>query len=480
MTVQAVFFDMGGTIETFSYSRESRLKAVPGLQKRMTAAGINLYLTDEQLLVVVSEGFQRYHQWRKQSLQELPAWQIWREYIFVDYPINGQTLRSISEDLMLYYESSFYQRSMRPEMPVVLEAIQKMGLRIGLISNVCSRGQVPVNLRQYKLEHYFDPVVLSSEYGRRKPDPAIFHYAARLANVPTSCCLYVGDLISRDIVGARKAGYRLAVQIRHHFDNGEPDNGAVPDAVIGNMTELLDILKAENTRTPAKELSGPIQAILFDAGDIIYHRPHRGRQFNAFLRELGLNPDNPHTAEKSILSDKAYAGQISQDSYREAIVRLYGITQPEQIERGKQVLCKEDDNVHFFTGVRETLTALKEKGYLLGIVTDTASPVYVKLRWFEKGGFGAVWDTIISSKELGIRKPDPRLYMAALQQLGLTAEQAIFVGHKATELDGARAVGLKTVAFNYEKSARADYYIEKFADLLIIPIIGSPATISTR
>lgn len=477
MTIQAVFFDMGGTVETFNYTRELRLQAIPGLQERLVAAGIDLQLTDEKLLDVVTTGIQLYHQWRLQSLQELPTRQIWCNYILADYPVDQQVLGAIAEELMVYYESKFYQRELRPEIPGVLDAIQEMGLKIGMISNVASLGLVPASLEKYGIVHYFNPVVLSSEHGRRKPDPAIFHYAARLANVPASSCLYVGDLISRDIVGAHKAGFRLAVQIRHNFKQGEPDDGAVPDAVIDNMCELLAILQAENSRLSASAPKRPVQAILFDAGDILYHRPHRGRQFNTFLRELALNPDNPHTAEKDKLSHQAYQGLISQDDYREAIVRLYGVTKPELIERGKQILCTEDNNVHFFSGVRETLIALKEMGFLLGIVTDTASPVYVKLRWFEKGGFGAVWDSIISSKEVGVRKPDPRLYLAALQQLGLTAEQAIFVGHKKSELDGARAVGLKTVAFNYEKSAKADFYIEKFADLRKVPLLDSSPTI---
>jgi putative hydrolase of the HAD superfamily len=127
-----------------------------------------------------------------------------------------------------------------------------MGLKIGLISNVNSRGQVPLNLSEYNLRHYFDPIVLSSEYGYRKPDPAIFHYAARLANAPTSRCAYVGDRVTRDIEGARRAGFGLAVQIRHNFDHGENDDGALPDAVIDSMTELLDILHTEAAR-PASE-----------------------------------------------------------------------------------------------------------------------------------------------------------------------------------------------------------------------------------
>ena len=80
---------------------------------------------------------------------------------------------------------------------------------------------------------------------------------------------------------------------------------------------------------------------------------------------------------------------INQDEYREALVRLYGITLPKQIERGKQVLTVEDNDVQFFPGVAETLNSLKQMGYLLGIVTDTAASVSNKLRWFEKGGFGS-------------------------------------------------------------------------------------------
>ena len=64
-----------------------------------------------------------------------------------------------------------------------------------------------------------------------------------------------------------------------------------------------------------------------------------------------------------------------------------------------------------------------------------------------------------------MRKPDPRLYQAALQHLGVNSGQAIFVGHKVSESDGAQAVGIKTVANNYDQSAQADYYIPAFRRL---------------
>jgi len=146
---------------------------------------------------------------------------------------------------------------------------------------------------------------------------------------------------------------------------------------------------------------------------------------------------------------------------------------PQQMARGKRAMEEDDNNIQFFQGVGDTLTELKKKGYLLGIITDTMNPPHVKLKWFENGGFVHVWDSIISSQELGIEKPALGIYAAALQQLGLSPYQAAFVGHDVEELKGAHAVGMKTIAFNYDESAKADFYIDQFSDLLKVPIVST-------
>ena len=472
MTIRAVFFDMGGTIQTFGYTRELRLEATSVIQERLTKAGIDLHLSDEQLLNVITKGLELYKRRSIQTMEELNPLNVWAEYVFSEKKVEKSLLAPIAEELSFLVETRYYFRAMRPEIPVVLEAIKQMGLKIGLISNVNSRGQVPENLKEYGIFHYFDPIVLSSEYGRRKPDPAIFHHAAWRANVPTSACLYIGDRVVRDIDGARRAGYGKAIQIRHVFDHGENDDGPKPDAIIEDMTELLDILRdgRDSQSTPAEP--GRIRALIFDAGDVLYFRPERGAKFAAFLHELGLDVSPDHRKQKKAIEYKAYRGEMDHDEYRKAIVGIYGITQPEQVERGKQALIEDDANVAFFEGVPETLLALKAQGYLLAIVTDTANSISSKLSWFERGGFGHVWDAIISSMNMGARKPDPRLYHAALRQLGVTSEQAVFIGHNPSELEGAHAVGMKTIAFNYEKDAKADFYIQHFSELLTVPVIA--------
>ncbi len=476
MTIRAVFFDMGGTIERIRYTPAYRLQATPGIKQLLLSAGIDLGLNDQQLYDVVSSGHGSYRRWTLETMEELPTGRAWSEFILAGYPIDMQKLAGVAEDLMFYFESRFYQRELRPEVPSDLKILKDQGYKIGLISNVCSLNLVPAKLDEYGIRNYFHPIVLSSEYGRRKPDPAIFHYAARLANVPTSECLYVGDRIARDIEGSRRAGFKLAVQIINNFDHGEEDEGAKPDAVITNMNELLEILKAEALESrprgrPAVPPDDMIRAFLFDAGDVLYYRPQGQRNFQAFLSELGVADKEIPEAAKKIYRDQAFIGSISQSQYRQATLGLYGITEPRLVERGSQAIDEDENGVQFIKGVPETLKSLKEMGYMLGIVTDTANPIHVKLRWFERGGFGNVWDSIISSHEIGVEKPDPRIYAAALQQLGLSASQAVFVGHSAEELDGARLCGMKTIAFNYEKSTQADYYIDSFEDLLKVELI---------
>lgn len=368
-------------------------------------------------------------------------------------------------------------REMRPEVPAVLEAIREMGLKIGIISNVISRGMVPYTLQRYGISKYFHPIVLSSVYGRRKPDPAIFLHAARLAGVSPSDCVHIGDKISRDVLGARQASYRLAIQIEHQPIDGPDSHDTVPDFFLRDLTELLDVLENEMSKSAKRAAPKPearkIKALLFDAGDLLYHRPREAERLAAFLAELGLSLSPMPKREREKLRTMAFVGRLTKEEYQNRILEFYGVRDEENLARGRKVLEEENNDVVFFDGVRETLLALKERGLLLGVVTDTYQPTSVKLKWFDEEGIGHVWDTFVSSCEVGVRKPEPDIYRIALHELGVQPEEAAFVGHKASELDGAKAVGMTTVAFNYGQDVEADFYLERFDDLLTLPMLSN-------
>lgn len=473
MKLQTMFFDVGGTLETYSFTREQRVANTSGFKKLLSEHGVGVNITDEKLCDLITLGIKAYREWSIESMIELETFEIWSDYVFKNGEVDANVLRVVSERLSYFYEMNYYVREMRPEVPAVLAEIKKMGLRIGCISNTQSVTQVPLTLKRYGIGEYFDPVVLSSVYGRRKPDPSIFYQAARLANSPTGACAYIGDKINRDVLGSKRAGFKLALQVKHDFDDGEVDEGASPDAVVDNLEELIplleEILKQESGNYHEPKYA--VKAIFFDAGDILYYRPQKDKFLNEFLACRVHHPAPNFEEERKRIKDLAFSGQMKRHEYYRELIKLYGINDPQEIEEGMRAISKDDNTVAIVEGVPETINALKEKGYLLGIITDTAMPFTRKLNWFDEHGFGRVWDVVISSKEMGVRKPAPSMYEEALIQTGVKPTEAVFVGHKTHELDGAHAVGMKTVAFNFDPDARADVYIEKFRDLLDLSLL---------
>lgn len=208
------------------------------------------------------------------------------------------------------------------------------------------------------------------------------------------------------------------------------------------------------------------KAILFDAGDILYFRPKLRVFLREFLKRLGLACPNPDP-DFSDLKERSHAGEISEAEYFKRVLDLYGVEDPEISAAGCRELSARQAEVTFFDGVPETLHALKSAGMRLGIVTNTHASTDAKLDWFRKVGIDAVWDAFATSCELGVNKPDSRIYLAALEPIGVLPQEAAFVGHSIRDLGGAKTLGMTTIAFNRDdETVEADIVIEQFADLL--------------
>ncbi len=475
MQLKAVFFDVGGTLETCRSTPEMRVENTHLFRACLAKVGLRLNLEDEELCQLITTGIAEYQKWNRQSCVELPPEQIWPRYVFHDLGMSESALASIGEELSFIHETRFFRREMRPEVPAVLSQLQTMGLRIGIISNTHSLTQVLHTLKRYGIQSFFSPVVLSSAYGSRKPDPSIFYHAARLAGLPTGSIAFVGDKIDRDILGAKRSGYRLAVRIQHLFDDSDIDQGATPDAVINDLSEIVPILEEvlrRDAQARTEDRMRRIKGVFFDAGNILYQKPRKGMYMRRFKAKYHLKAVADVRNEKRRLKDLAFHGVIDRYVFYEEVIRLYGVTDPGILAEGVNAMLLDATSVEIIPGVPETLMELKKRGFILGIISDTATPMRVKLSWFEKAGFGDVFDAFISSKEIGSRKPDTLIYQEAYNKVGLTPDEAVFVGHKASELNGARRAGMTTIAFNYDLNARADYFIKEFPELLETDILN--------
>lgn len=68
----------------------------------------------------------------------------------------------------------------------------------------------------------------------------------------------------------------------------------------------------------------------------------------------------------------------------------------------------------------------------------------------------ALLDGAIVSGQLGVVKPDPRIFEIALERAGVLAERAVFVDDSTVNVDGARAVGIDAFVFVDAAQARRE------------------------
>ena len=118
----------------------------------------------------------------------------------------------------------------------VLRALSAAGLRIGLISN--SHRCLASFQSHFELQGLITATVSSSDHGLMKPHPSIFKAALQLLDVTPAEAVMVGDSLTHDIDGARRAGMRAVLVHR----SSQPVTAPADVPVIRELTELLDIL----------------------------------------------------------------------------------------------------------------------------------------------------------------------------------------------------------------------------------------------
>jgi len=133
----------------------------------------------------------------------------------------------------------------------VVEELQKRGYVLGIISNLIGTREIPEWLETENFAPYFKSVVLSSVFGIRKPDPAIYLEAARIAGVDPSKCAYVGDNLKRDVTGTRAAGFGMVIIMISPEKLAEETitDENRPDVIIHEFKRLLDIFPTLESQT---------------------------------------------------------------------------------------------------------------------------------------------------------------------------------------------------------------------------------------
>lgn len=247
--ITSVLFDMGGTLEDICVDNESEWAAIRKLNGMLRSYGLDPKVSEEELKRRVDEGWKRYGAFRDSSDIELKPIPIWRDYVLTDFAFPAEALEPHCEEIAHMWEVTHYHRALRPRVAEMLEGLKSMGLKLGIVSNTAALYQVFDILKEYGIRDYFQDVTLSSVTGLRKPAPDIFYVALRQLQSRAEESVYVGDTVSRDIIGSKRAGFAKAIQICSQLTK-EKDAGVKrtfePDYMVEDIYEVYPIVRELN------------------------------------------------------------------------------------------------------------------------------------------------------------------------------------------------------------------------------------------
>ncbi|MGW0802663.1 HAD family hydrolase [Nonomuraea sp. NPDC002799] len=221
--------------------------------------------------------------------------------------------------------------------------------------------------------------------------------------------------------------------------------------------------------------------ILFDFfGTLVAYSPSRTEQgyegTHALLRRLGgtltyeefLAAWSGVSAEFDRLSDlddhefsMADAGTVF---LTRALSREPSLAEVEEF--AARYVAEWSTGVHYLPGLAELIEGLSAE-YRLAVVTNTHQPSLVPGH-LEAMGLRSSFDAVVTSVEVGWRKPHPKIYAGALGLLGVAASSAVFVGDTyGPDFEGPERAGMTAFLIDPHRSAGipAERRLESVFDL---------------
>lgn len=239
---KVIFFDLGDTLIYFNGDwAEVLQKSTKKLMNALIKDGYSLDL--EEFPVEFSKRMREYYLERNKSFIEYTSARILSEYLTdlgFQTPKN-QVIKNAMQEMYSVSQKCWY---LEKNSLVILEWLKENDYKIGLISNASDSDDVFCLLERFNLKKYFDHIVISAEFGWRKPHNKIFTHAMQLFNAEPTSCLMVGDRLDMDIHGAKMAGIQSVWITRRSIHKDKLQQFETkPDHQISNLEELIKILK---------------------------------------------------------------------------------------------------------------------------------------------------------------------------------------------------------------------------------------------
>lgn len=243
MKVRALIFDINGTLIDIN-TDEGMEEIYRAIGHVLTYQGISLRRFEVRDLY-----FRIMDEQRRASNEEYPEFDavaIWREII--ERYASGYTRSLPPEEIeqtprflaKLHRGISRRRLQLYPDVKDMLDQLRPR-YRLAAVTDAQSPYALP-ELHAVGLLDYFDPVIVSGDYGYRKPDARLFRHALEELHVNAEEVLYVGNDIYRDVFGAQQLGIKTVFFIAsNQGERYKP--GIQADYLIYNFPELSQAIK---------------------------------------------------------------------------------------------------------------------------------------------------------------------------------------------------------------------------------------------
>ena len=252
MNIKGIIFDFGFTLAYFKdVSLEKYFDCFKkGLQKSVDLLKKANILEDDSYLI---ESFFKVFKKKRMSFfrksvktkLEFPTTYIFQEVLSqtVNEGLIANLTKEFYEELANLYHS--YEENEWIPFNETRETLKKIAgsnkFKIGLLSNHPHHLTIKNILKKHDLIQFFDAVVTSAKYGKRKPHPEIFHHTLKkmgLNSDDANYCLMCGDEYA-DIIGGHRAGLKTILFEREFTFPFEKEINISDTLRINNISEVL-------------------------------------------------------------------------------------------------------------------------------------------------------------------------------------------------------------------------------------------------
>lgn len=182
-----------------------------------------------------------------------------------------------------------------------------------------------------------------------------------------------------------------------------------------------------------------VRAVFVDFGGVIMRTEDKGPRSRQAERLGMTSRDLEKIVFESDSSLRASTGEISEEAHWQAVSKALGVDRQE----GEKIITE------FFSGDRVDTVLLDFLRSLrpdrkVGLISNAWSGLR---KVITTNQFADVFDEMVISAEVGLVKPDPRIYQLALERLGVHPKESVFLDDMLINVEAARSLGISAIQF---------------------------------